>query len=110
MALTAQLAPYTASGIFPLLESTATAAASFCNQGTNGTQCTMWWAQPNGGPATLGVGQQMSALNVFNSNMVKFMTTGVITAESGGTSQGNPDAGASSSQQLPSYISRHYRC
>jgi mannan endo-1,6-alpha-mannosidase len=104
LALTTQLAPYTAAGIIPILESTATAAASFCNQGINGTQCTMWWTTTDG-PPTLGVGQQMSALNVFNSNMFKFMDVGVDSSQSGGTSQGNPDAGAPASDQLLTYYS-----
>lgn len=99
MALTTQLASYTTSVINPLLESTALAAAKYCDAGTNGTQCIMWW---NGaaGPATLGVGQQMSALNVFNANMVKFMNYSVDTASSGGTSQGNPEAGSPTSDQI----------
>lgn len=102
LALTSQLAPYTAAGIIPLLESSATAAAKFCNQGNNGTECTMWWTTTQG-PVTLGVGQQMSALNVFNSNMFKFMGATVDSSVSGGTSQGNPNAGAPSSDQLLVY-------
>jgi hypothetical protein len=65
----------------------------------------MWWTGA-AGPATLGVGQQMSALNVFNANMVKFMSTTVTTANDGGTSQGNPDAGTPSSDQLVTYVPR----
>ena len=103
MATTTQLASYTAGIIYPLLATTATAAASFCDQGTNNTQCTMWWTTTSG-PLTLGVGQQMSALNVFNANMMKFMkNSSVTTANSGGTSQGNPDAGSTSSDQLTTY-------
>src|SRR5204862_6295244 len=74
MATTTQLAPYTAGTVFPLLATSASAAARFCNQGTNNTQCTMWWTT-NDGPLTIGVGQQMSALNVFNANMMKFVTS-----------------------------------
>ena len=103
MALATQLAPYTAGTIDPLLVSTAKAAASFCNQGTDNTQCTMWWTNPNG-PATLGVGQQMSALNVFNANMVKFVGNSITTSTSGGTSAGNPNAGSSTSDQLVMYV------
>ena len=103
MATTTQLASFTAGKIFPLLATTATAAANFCNQGTNNTQCTIWWTTTSG-PATIGVGQQMSALNVFNANMLKFMqSSSVTTANSGGTSQGNPNAGSSSSNQLTTY-------
>ena len=99
MALTTQLAPYTTATLQPLLATSATAAGNYCDQGTNDTQCTMWWTGA-AGPATLGVGQQMSALNVFNANMMQFMSTSVTTANDGGTSQGNPDAGTPSSDQL----------
>ena len=103
MATTTQLAPYTAGEIFPLLASTAKAAASFCNQGADNNQCTMWWTQPDG-PATIGVGQQMSALNVFNANMIKFKEDSVTTADTGGTSQGDPSAGSNPSDQQPMYV------
>jgi mannan endo-1,6-alpha-mannosidase len=103
MATATQLASYTAGTVYPLLATTATAAASFCNQGTNDTQCTMWWTT-TAGPATIGVGQQMSALNVFNANMMKFMTSSsVTTANTGGTSEGNPDAGSTTSNELITY-------
>ena len=103
MATTTQLASFTSGIINPLLASTAKAAASFCNQGTNNTQCTMWWTT-TAGPLTIGVGQQMSALNVFNANMIKFMSSSSVTTSStGGTSQGDPGAGSSSSDQLTTY-------
>jgi len=103
MALASQLAPYTAAGIQPYLASSALAAASSCDTGTNGTECTAWWTTTTG-PVTLGVGQQMSALNVFNANMVKFVQTAVPdTTNSGGTSQGNPDAGSTTSDQMYTY-------
>lgn len=66
----------------------------------------MWWtAAGASGPVSLGVGQQMSALNVFNANMMQFMAKSVSTAQDGGTSQGNPDAGTPSSDQLVTYAS-----
>jgi mannan endo-1,6-alpha-mannosidase len=106
MALATLLAPYTTPQITPLLATTATTAASFCNQGANNTQCTMWWTNP-AGPATLGVGPQMSALNVFNANMVQFMRSAgnqIATSDQGGTSQGNPNAGVTNSDQLVTYF------
>ena len=62
----------------------------------------MWWTGAVG-PATLGVGQQMSALNVFNANMMKFIVAAPTTSQNGGTSVGNPDAGNSNSDQLTPY-------
>jgi mannan endo-1,6-alpha-mannosidase len=104
MATTTQLASYTAGTVFPLLATSASAAARFCNQGTNNTQCTMWWTT-NDGPLTIGVGQQMSALNVFNANMMKFVSSSsVASANTGGTSSGNPNAGSPNSDQLTTYF------
>jgi len=102
MGLATQLASYTSVAINPLLQTSANAAAKYCNQGTNNTQCTMWWTGAVG-PATLGVGQQMSALNVFNANMMKFIVAAPTTSQNGGTSVGNPDAGNSNSDQLTPY-------
>ena len=101
LALVTRMAPYTTDDINALLQTSATAAASHCNAGTNGTMCTMFWTV-NDGPATLGVGQQMSALNVFNANLLKFVSNSaeVVTSSSGGTSQGNPNAGNSNSDQV----------
>ena len=45
----------------------------------------------------------MSALNVFNANLLKFMDVSVVTSNSGGTSQGNPNAGADPTDQIPMY-------
>jgi len=101
LALVTRMAPYTTADVNALLATSATAAASHCNAGTNGTMCTMFWTTSDG-PATLGVGQQMSALNVFNANLLKFAANSaeVVTSASGGTSQGNPNAGNSNSDSL----------
>jgi mannan endo-1,6-alpha-mannosidase len=109
LALVTRMAPYTTDDINALLQSSATAAASHCNAGTNGTMCTMFWTV-NDGPATLGVGQQMSALNVFNANLLKFVSNSatVVTSSSGGTSQGNPNAGNTDSDQVYTYKSLVY--
>ena len=105
MATATQLASFTSNAVFPLLATTATAVGNHCNQGTNNTQCTMWWtSQGASGPATLGVGQQISAANVFNANLMKFMTSSsVATATDGGSSVGNPNAGSSASDQVTTY-------
>jgi mannan endo-1,6-alpha-mannosidase len=97
MATITQLASFTSATVYPLLATSATAAGNACDLGTNNTQCTMWWTASGAtGPATLGVGQQMSALNVFNANLMQFMTTSSIASSTdGGSSTGNPDAGAS---------------
>jgi hypothetical protein len=47
----------------------------------------------------------MSALNVFNANMLKFVETSaeLVTGGTGGTSVGNPNAGNSNSDQVYTY-------
>jgi mannan endo-1,6-alpha-mannosidase len=102
MALATLLAPYTADEIFPLLASTAIAAGQHCTWGANSTMCSGYWTQtPTPSEYVAAVGPQMSALNVFNANMLNpsFMAAGlgnttVVTNTTGGTSQGNPDAGS----------------
>lgn len=46
----------------------------------------------------------MSALNVFNANLMKFQATTPATSNTGGTSVGNPNAGNSNSDQLVTYF------
>jgi hypothetical protein len=62
----------------------------------------MFWTTSSG-PQTLGVGQQLSALNVFTANMVKFTSIQPVTANSGGTSQGDPNAGNPASSTVEEY-------
>jgi len=60
----------------------------------------MFWTSDSA-PVTYGVGQQMSALNVFNANMLKFTTDAkVLTSNTGGNSTGNVDAGSPTSDQM----------
>jgi mannan endo-1,6-alpha-mannosidase len=103
MSLTTLMAPYTADGIFPLLASSAVTAGTHCTWGTNSTMCSGYWTQtPDPSEYVAAVGPQMSALNLFNANMLNpvflGLTTGpgttVVTNTTGGTSQGNPNAGA----------------
>ncbi|KAF2107771.1 glycosyl hydrolase-like protein [Lophiotrema nucula] len=91
LAISAQLAPYTAARILPVMQKSATAAATQCNGGDSGTECGSRWFQStydgNG-----GVGQQMSALNVITANMIEYVKP-PYSADTGGTSHGNPAAG-----------------
>ena len=104
MALTALLVPSTGNIIFPLLASSATAAGQHCIWDSSGTMCSGYWTQsPDPSEYITALGPQMSALNLFNANllhpshMVNVNTT-VATNFTGGTSQGDPNAG---SGQLP---------
>lgn len=91
MAATTKVAPWTADQILPLLASSAQAAAQSCSGGNDGKTCGTKWTQ-TGWDGTFGVGQQMSALEVIQSNLIK-KVSGPVSNSTGGTSQGNPSAG-----------------
>lgn len=96
LGLVAHLVPYTASEIYPLLKSSALAAGDHCIVGTSGEMCSMLWTtEPDNTAPTMG--PQMSALNVFLANMMAFSNAQVVSQKSGGTSEGNPGAGTSTS-------------
>ncbi|KAK1760868.1 family 76 glycosyl hydrolase [Echria macrotheca] len=103
MAGTTQMAPYTFDTIRPLLESSATAAARACSgsptapstgqpmfKGIPGTACGFKWTAPFDG--LVGVGEQMNALSAVMYTLVSKVAS-PVTADTGGTSQGNPNAG-----------------
>ena len=97
MALTVQMAPFTAPFILPKLRSSAIAAAKNCEYGADGETCGMRWTEGkwDGG---WGVGEQLSALETIQSNLVALPQKGggarpPMTKDTGGTSLGNPNAG-----------------
>jgi mannan endo-1,6-alpha-mannosidase len=69
MALTAQLAPFTAGTIIPLLQSSSMAAAGQCVGGNNGRMCGQQWYQ-SAWDGSSGVGQQVSAFQHLFSPFV----------------------------------------
>lgn len=91
MAATTKVAPWTSDQILPLLASSAQAAAQSCSGGNDGNVCGTKWTQA-GWDGTFGVGQQMSALEVIQSNLIK-KVAGPVSNSTGGTSKGNPSAG-----------------
>lgn len=92
MAVTTQMANFTYDIIHPLLVSSAIAAAQQCSGGADGTTCGLNWFQNATYDGTEGVGQQMSAMEVFLSTLVKDQPA-PLTNATGGTSVGNPTAG-----------------
>ena len=103
MALTALLIPSTAPTIFPLLASSALVVGNHCIWDQTGQMCSGYWTlAPNSSEYSAAVGPQMSALNLFNANLLNpefvIPNTTVASNGSGGTSLGNPSAG---SGQLP---------
>lgn len=94
MAATIKLAPWTSTTLLPLLQSSAKAAAATCTAGTDGNQCGLRWTlEANDG--SIGVGEQMSALQVFQANLI-MSAPGPLTNKTGGTSVGDPNAGTNS--------------
>lgn len=94
MAATTKVAPWTTDYVMPRLEASAQAAAAACtgNYGTAyGTICGLIWTNETW-DGTYGIGQQMDALEVIQSNLIKFAAA-PLTSSTGGTSQGDPTAG-----------------
>ena len=94
MAHTAVKAPFTYPQLKPILEASARAAISTCTGGNDGNQCGLrWYTGSHDG--SVGVGEQMSALEVVQSNLID-VAPGPVTGDSGGTSKGDPNAGVTS--------------
>ncbi|KAK5115142.1 hypothetical protein LTR62_001839 [Meristemomyces frigidus] len=94
LSLTAQLVPTTAATIWPYLQASALGAAGQCDGGTDGVTCGMEWNTTKW-DGTYGIGQQLSALSVVQTNLIQTMNLGApYTSNSGGTSKGDPSAGS----------------
>ncbi|KIW09438.1 uncharacterized protein PV09_00323 [Verruconis gallopava] len=95
MAASTKVAPWTASTIMPLLQKSAQAAVGTCSAGIDGNQCGLRWTEGAVNDGSMGVGEQMSALEVVQSNLIGNVA-GPLTNSTGGTSAGNPAAGSNS--------------
>ncbi|CAM1501814.1 Fc.00g037980.m01.CDS01 [Cosmosporella sp. VM-42] len=84
-------APHTEDTIMPLLRASAVAAAKQCTGGDNGRMCGLVWNKDKY-DGTTGVGQQMAAMEVTLSCMVKDRGA-PLTSDTGGTSKGDPGGG-----------------
>ncbi|KAK3695479.1 glycosyl hydrolase family 76-domain-containing protein [Podospora appendiculata] len=94
MAATIKWAPWTYNRIKPLLASSATAAASTCTGGDNGRMCGLKWTDHGKHDGSIGVGQQMAAMEIVLANMIQHVPD-PLTNSTGGTSAGDPAAGGS---------------
>lgn len=109
MAATTQMAPFTFDQVAPLLKSSAAAAAQQCSgsppaaefKGIAGTACGFSWAKKSAFDGLAGVGEQMSALQVMQYTLVKKTTPAAVTANTGGTSKGDPNAGTPVKDKMP---------
>ncbi|POR33088.1 Mannan endo-1,6-alpha-mannosidase DCW1 [Tolypocladium paradoxum] len=89
-----QIAPFTANKIAPVLKKSAAAAVAQCTGGALGRQCGFKWASGTYDGKT-GAGQEMAVLAAASSQLIGHAKP-PVTAKNGGTSTGNPDAGAGS--------------
>lgn len=94
MAASTKMAPYITDQVMIKLSTSAMAAAKQC-VGTagliNGAACGIKWTQADWDGSS-GVGEQMSALEVIQSNLIG-RVPGPVTETTGGTSKGDPGAG-----------------
>lgn len=95
LAVATQLAPFTAVWVMPRLNDSAQAAAAQCTgQATNqqtGTVCGREWYS-NTWDGQSGVGEQMSAMSVFQNLLIQSAKP-PVTLVTGGTSNGNATGG-----------------
>lgn len=101
MAASTKVAPFLSALVQPYLAASALAAAASCTGGTDGVTCgTNWFANTSSShPTTVtwdntwGVGQQLCALEVIQSNLIG-KVQGPLTNVTGGTSAGDDAAGS----------------
>lgn len=115
MAATAQLCPWTRDRIMPVLRASAKAAVRQCIGGANGRMCGMRWSSGRY-DGTVGVGQEMNVLSALivllgdeptdlhgersdwqgeADNAEQPPSRMPLTHNTGGTSEGDPNAGGS---------------
>lgn len=92
MAATTKMAPFTYDFVMTKLRASAQAAALQCSGGNDGQTCGLRWTMGPQWDGSYGVGEQMSALEVIQSNLIA-KVVGPVTNSTGGTSKGNPAAG-----------------
>ncbi|KAF8857322.1 mannan endo-1,6-alpha-mannosidase [Acephala macrosclerotiorum] len=100
LAATTKLAPFTYDRVMAVLKPSATAAALQCcgspAERPNGRMCGLSWSKNSTWDGTAGVGQQMCALEVIQSNLIQQATV-PLTSSTGGTSTSDPGAGTGNS-------------
>ncbi|WEW61440.1 glycoside hydrolase family protein [Emydomyces testavorans] len=89
MAMTIKIAPYTRDKLLPRIQASAKAAALQCNGPDNA--CGLRWTMGASYDGSTGVGEQMAALEVIQSNLIDFVE-GPANNKTG-ISKGNPAAG-----------------
>ncbi|KAH9909965.1 glycoside hydrolase family 76 protein [Xylariomycetidae sp. FL2044] len=120
LASTTQVAAFTRDALMPVLQANARAAAQQCSgstgapdfKGVSGTACGFKWTNVTGGggggagfDGLVGVGEQMSAMSAMQYALLDFgdqrQVKAPVTADSGGTSKGDVNAGATTESKMP---------
>ncbi|KAI5925101.1 glycoside hydrolase family 76 protein [Camillea tinctor] len=94
MSTMTQIAPFTASKVLPILQKSAQAAVNQCTGGSDGRTCGFGWASGSF-DGSVGAGQTMDALGAVSSLLIG-QSDAPVTNSTGGTSVGDPNAGAGS--------------
>lgn len=100
LASAAQLAPYTADKILPVLKKSTAAAVKQCTGGDNGRFCGFHWTTGEF-DGEVGASQQMNVLAALTSVMTT-VNPAPVTNSTGGTSKADFNAG-SDQPALPEY-------
>jgi mannan endo-1,6-alpha-mannosidase len=97
MAAATKQAPFIFDRVKANLESSAKAAALQCSgspaENPNGRMCGLSWSAGAAWDGTSGVGQQMAAMEVIQSNLIQ-QAKAPLTSNTGGTSKGDANAGS----------------
>ncbi|PGG99017.1 hypothetical protein AJ79_08716 [Helicocarpus griseus UAMH5409] len=104
MAATTQVAPFTSDQLMPKLRASAQAAAKACTGGSDGTKCPLKWTTGKFEGET-GVGEQMAALEVIQSTLIKSAPP-PVTDDNGGTSKGDPSGGFEKGNETPAILKK----
>lgn len=102
MAATTKVAPYMYDRVMARLRESAKAAALQCSGGPHNETCGLKWTEREKYDGSEGVGEQLAAMEVFQTLLLQ-RVGGPVTAATGGTSVGNPAAGTggTSDPRLP---------
>lgn len=96
MAAATKFAPFITDRVLAVLKTSAAAAAKQCSGSPadrpNGRMCGLSWSKGTEWDGTSGIGQQMGALEVIQSNLIQ-QSRDPLTNSTGGTSKGDPAAG-----------------
>jgi mannan endo-1,6-alpha-mannosidase len=99
MAASTKMAPFIHDQVMVKLKASAQAAALQCSGGTNGRTCGLRWTKGAAFDGSVGVGEQMSALEVIQGMLID-QVAGPVTNTTGGTSTGNYNAGGTNTDTI----------